>query len=368
MPIQTFNPRIAPSPGTNVSQKIRLRKADFGDGLTYLQRDGLNHIRRSIKLSWDLLHPLDAAYIVDFLKLHAGTYPFWYTPSDDYTAIKWTCSEWTDDRIEGGYRRISATFEESFDNRTETGLREYVPRATVPGSASAQSSAIGRVDSVVASSGTASGYGAASFVLSTDYVSMNFLNETYYLSGNLVTLPTLLTNTDYTIDTNGLRVLDVSSPADLTPAAFAALPVQGFSLVVEWADSASTPFDYAYPLSMWQLPDYTDYIYVESATTGTSVYIGHFNESLNVQIPYSDARDAIRRVAITCTPAHAAVSVNGGTVQSTDFTDTSPQTFMTTRLAGYENVSTVIFDGYIRYVRYFPVVDDTELPTLSALA
>jgi phage-related protein len=154
MALQTFIPPLPPSEGTSVTQKLKLLKAEFGDGYTQITRDGINHIRKSIRLTWDLLHPDDAAIITDFLTFHGGDTPFFYTPSDELTPIKWTCSDWSDTRGQGGYRAISATFEQSFDNRTDTNVIAAIGIAI--GSTSTTSGAGGRTQASVASSGTGS--------------------------------------------------------------------------------------------------------------------------------------------------------------------------------------------------------------------
>ncbi len=115
MTIATFTPSPAPSQGTEDKPKFKLLKADFGDGYTQVARDGVNHIRRVLTLNWDLLTPTQANAIWSFLIAQGGDTPFYYTPSDESTPLKWTCIEPSMKRIEGGMRSISATFEQSFN-------------------------------------------------------------------------------------------------------------------------------------------------------------------------------------------------------------------------------------------------------------
>lgn len=114
MALQTFSPPIPPSPGTTAKPKLKLLKAEFGDGYTQSARDGLNHIRKTLSLEWEILLPDQAKQITDFFELQGGDIPFYYTPSDETTPIKWTCEEWDDKRTDGGLRNVTCTFEQSF--------------------------------------------------------------------------------------------------------------------------------------------------------------------------------------------------------------------------------------------------------------
>lgn len=113
MALLTFTPARAPSPGTTNTPELKVLSASFGDGYTQEAPDGLNHIRDVLILSWDKLHPTDAAAIVAFFVARGGTTPFYYTPSDG-TVAKWTCKEWSDERTTGGMRTVKATLRQSF--------------------------------------------------------------------------------------------------------------------------------------------------------------------------------------------------------------------------------------------------------------
>lgn len=117
MALRTFNPSVPPSPGTEDKPEINLLETEFGDGYTQVSPKGLNHIRRVLSLTWEYLQPQDSDDIMDFLKEHGGYMPFYYTPSDATTPLKWTCKEFSEKRLQGGIRSISATFRQSFDLR-----------------------------------------------------------------------------------------------------------------------------------------------------------------------------------------------------------------------------------------------------------
>lgn len=114
MPYSTFNPVIAPSPGTSDKTSVKKLQAEFGDGYSQAVPDGLNSIRREITVDWDMLTPTDAATIIDFFRARGGVEPFYWTPSDETTALKWICESWTERRNEGGFRSVNATFKQSF--------------------------------------------------------------------------------------------------------------------------------------------------------------------------------------------------------------------------------------------------------------
>lgn len=114
MALQTFTPLRAPAPGTTNKPTLKLKTAEFGDGYTQTTRDGLNHIRRSLSVKWETLIPAEADVILNFFIAHGGDTPFWYTPSDETTPVKWTCKEWDDTREKAGFRTITATFTQDF--------------------------------------------------------------------------------------------------------------------------------------------------------------------------------------------------------------------------------------------------------------
>lgn len=108
MTLQTFTPPIAPS-STKKRPKLRLLKAEFGDGYTQTTRDGMNHQRNVIDLTWEVLTPAQADAITAFFEEHGGDTPFLYN------GTKFTCEVWEDSTGRGGFRTITATFEQSFN-------------------------------------------------------------------------------------------------------------------------------------------------------------------------------------------------------------------------------------------------------------
>ncbi|WP_062120541.1 phage tail protein [Aureimonas sp. AU40] len=117
MALRTFRPAKPPAGPTMMKPKFNIKKAEFGDGYTQTTPNGLNHMRYTLTLQWDTLLPFEARLIIAFLEEHQGTIPFHYQPVNSDKARKWTCEDWQDSAEPGGFRKLSATFVESFDLR-----------------------------------------------------------------------------------------------------------------------------------------------------------------------------------------------------------------------------------------------------------
>ncbi|MGJ3264871.1 MAG: phage tail protein [Salinarimonas sp.] len=110
-----FQPPVAPAPGVTVKPKLKLLKAEFGDGYTQTMRDGLNHMRRTVKLEWPILRVEHAREIVGFFEERGGDLPFLFQLPDDAAPLRYTCEEWDSRYLQAGLRAVSATFEQDFN-------------------------------------------------------------------------------------------------------------------------------------------------------------------------------------------------------------------------------------------------------------
>jgi phage-related protein len=117
MALATFTPDPPPSPGTKRKPKLKILKADFGDGYTQPTPDGLNFIRRTISLQWNLLTPAQADALEAFFVANV-TLPFWYQPSDESAPGKWTCEDWDFTTRNGGFRSGRAALVQDFNALT----------------------------------------------------------------------------------------------------------------------------------------------------------------------------------------------------------------------------------------------------------
>lgn len=104
-----FDPPVLPSPGTSIGSKPKLRVAEFGEGYSQIVRDGLNHIKKDLSLTWDVLTNHQADDIVAFFEERGGDKPFWFKPTNG-SLMKWRCEEWTDKIADDGVRQITTTF------------------------------------------------------------------------------------------------------------------------------------------------------------------------------------------------------------------------------------------------------------------
>ena len=115
MALATFNPSIKPSPGTGIKLAIKLLEAEFGDGYSQTLPDGINHIKKTLSLKWDILDDAQVAEIFGFFTTQGGYIPFLYQPVGEAAPIKWRCKEWTRDRPAAGWT-MSATLVQDFTN------------------------------------------------------------------------------------------------------------------------------------------------------------------------------------------------------------------------------------------------------------
>jgi phage-related protein len=111
MALDTFTPPVPPSPGTKTKFTPKLRKVEFGDGYTQVTRDGLNHLRRQVPLTWEALTIAQAQALEDFFVGKGGDTPFLYALSDD-SVRQWRCEDW--ERERNGPNTFTATLIQDF--------------------------------------------------------------------------------------------------------------------------------------------------------------------------------------------------------------------------------------------------------------
>lgn len=95
MPLNTFAPSIAPSPGTKHSQTVNLNEAKFGDGYTQSSPQGINHIQKMMTLSWGGLTETQMIELNSFFEDRGGYRPFYFQPRGFPIPLKWTCKVWS---------------------------------------------------------------------------------------------------------------------------------------------------------------------------------------------------------------------------------------------------------------------------------
>lgn len=117
MPLPTFEPPVRPSPGTAHKPTVNLWKADFGDGYSQPTPKGINHIKKSVSLTWDVLTTEQMFEIVEFFEARGGNEAFYFDPFGERGMMKWTCEEWDHD-TEGGIWKVTAKLDQSNTNAT----------------------------------------------------------------------------------------------------------------------------------------------------------------------------------------------------------------------------------------------------------
>lgn len=101
MALPTFRPPVGPSPGTAHKRQVSLFEAEFGDGYSQPTPKGINHIRKTVSLAWNVLTYEQMREIVGFFERMGGNQPFYFHPFGDPAFRKWTCKEWAESTDEG---------------------------------------------------------------------------------------------------------------------------------------------------------------------------------------------------------------------------------------------------------------------------
>lgn len=114
MPLPVFVPTVEPSPGTRLKPKVKVLKAEFGDGYTQTTADGMNNIRYELALRWEILTPDQCDPMVAFFEARKGYERFTYEANDDTKVRVWTCEDWERTKVQGGHWELTATFVENF--------------------------------------------------------------------------------------------------------------------------------------------------------------------------------------------------------------------------------------------------------------
>ncbi len=108
---QTFS--WVPSYNSELTQKAKVREVRFGDGYAVREEDGINNMPEVWDLRFVNRSPAQVDEIIDFLKEHKGTIPFfWAPPGKD--ARQFICQEWKRNKASFGGEELTLTFEEDF--------------------------------------------------------------------------------------------------------------------------------------------------------------------------------------------------------------------------------------------------------------
>lgn len=114
MTLQTLTPPVKPSVGASAEPKIKLFEAEFGDGYTQRSAAGLNHIRETWELKFELLSATESASIRTFLQARGAVEAFLYTPPGEAAPVRVTCKKWKRTFDEADRQTITLTLEQDF--------------------------------------------------------------------------------------------------------------------------------------------------------------------------------------------------------------------------------------------------------------
>lgn len=114
MAVPTFIPPKAPSVGASTEPKISLFENEFGDGYTQRSPKGLNHVRETAELKFELLTASQSVAVRAFLQERGGYKPFLYTLPGETTPLRFICKKWKRAFEEGDLQTITLTLEQDF--------------------------------------------------------------------------------------------------------------------------------------------------------------------------------------------------------------------------------------------------------------
>lgn len=104
------------SGGTQLSERPKLRKTQFGDGYSQRQADGINALAQAWQIRHAEIDDAAADEIIAFLRARGGVEAFEYTPLWHSAPVLFICAEWTRTASEKpGYSDITANFEQTFE-------------------------------------------------------------------------------------------------------------------------------------------------------------------------------------------------------------------------------------------------------------
>ena len=111
MAIRVFEPPYRPKT-TAINTEVKTLSNSFGDGYEQVMPDGINAVRRTLSLSWDVLRPDEAERIDSFFtEMQSGVFS-WQAPHEAGSRL-WRCNKWSISATRGTYS-ATAEFKEVF--------------------------------------------------------------------------------------------------------------------------------------------------------------------------------------------------------------------------------------------------------------
>lgn len=114
-------PAIPPSFSPDNKETIRNTTIQFADGYDLVVGDGINAIRATKSLSWDVIEYSQMAQIISFLRFHTnGGWFYYHLDEDPNRQRKFMCDTWTWGRVKDTPNLwwVKAEFKEVFRPNT----------------------------------------------------------------------------------------------------------------------------------------------------------------------------------------------------------------------------------------------------------
>ena len=111
--METF-PSFCPTYGASKRSQPKVRIAQFGSGYSQRTTFGINQNPKQWDLTFDVSEA-ESDTIEAFLDARGGVEAFEWTPPDETTEYKWTCSQWDKKITHSDRVLINTTFQQVFE-------------------------------------------------------------------------------------------------------------------------------------------------------------------------------------------------------------------------------------------------------------
>lgn len=108
-------PYLDLSYGTDMTQKPRVRRVNFGDSYSQREKDGLNAQPQQWKLIWKNIADTDAEALRQFFEARGGVEIIDWTPFGQATALKWTNGDFKSKPTGHSISTCTVTLTQEFD-------------------------------------------------------------------------------------------------------------------------------------------------------------------------------------------------------------------------------------------------------------
>jgi phage-related protein len=117
MPLDTLTISVDDSSPPHGENNARVLRTDFGDGYSQRAAQGINNVDKIWNITSIPYSSSDAQTFDEFFRTHGGYTAFYWTPPGHSEPLKFTCSKWSLNGVQGSnlYYRVTATLRREFD-------------------------------------------------------------------------------------------------------------------------------------------------------------------------------------------------------------------------------------------------------------